>query len=73
VALTPEFLGDGAKQKQWSAFGRRLGLKELPSLPAVGEQISDLLLPAIRTLGLGHAAGKTWKPGGPWGKALLDE
>jgi hypothetical protein len=73
VALTAEFLGDGAKQKQWLAFGLRLGLKELPSLPVVGEQISDLLLPAIQTPHLGHAAGKTWKPGGPWGKALLDE
>lgn len=70
VALTSEFLGDGEKQKQWLGFGRRLGLRDLPSLPAVGEQITGLLLPAIHTGGLGHASGKTWKPGGPWDKAL---
>ena len=31
------------KQTQWAAFGRRLGLRNLPALPLVGKQIGEFL------------------------------
>lgn len=66
VALTVEFLEDRSKQTQWVAFGKRLGLSGLPTLPFIGEQIAAFLLPVLDTL---HSAGsgpRTWEPGGPW-------
>ena len=47
LALTGEFLEDAAKLTQWTAFGKRLGLGDLPKLPAVGGYIAAFLKPAL--------------------------
>jgi len=62
VALTDEFLEDLNKRTQWNAFGRRLGLRELPSLAMVGRMLSTFLMPAVGAV----AVGCIWEPGGPW-------
>jgi len=62
VALTDEFLEDRMKRTQWTAFGRRLGMREFPSLPVVGRMLSTFLMPAVGAVG----ASLIWEPGGPW-------
>lgn len=66
MALTKEFLQDRAKQTQWAAFGRRLGLRDLSPLPLIGEQIAAFLMPVLRTLRAANSASQIWAPGGPW-------
>lgn len=66
MALTGEFLEDSSKQTQWAAFGRRLGLRGLPTLPLVGEQIAAFLMPVLLATGAGDSAVWVWAPGGPW-------
>jgi predicted nucleotidyltransferase component of viral defense system len=66
LALTGEFLEDPAKLTQWTAFGKRLGLVDLPKLPALGGYIAAFLKPALDAQRKGSAAGRKWVPGGPW-------
>ena len=56
MALTAEFLEDHSKQTQWAAFGRRLGLRHLPPLSLVGEQIAAFLVPVLSAARAGNSA-----------------
>lgn len=66
MALTAEFLEDGQKQTQWRAFGRRLGLREMPSLGEAGQQIGALLVPVLKVIRDGAETSQRWTAGGPW-------
>ena len=66
LALTDEFLEDTAKRTQWAAFGKRLGLGDLPKLPVVGRYIAAFLMPAVDAARTGSRLGREWMPGGPW-------
>jgi len=66
LALTAEFLEDRSKQTQWAAFRNRLGLEKLPTLPLVGEQVAEFLLPVLDVLQTANSVFQTWEPGGPW-------
>ena len=66
LALTSEFLGDHAKQTQWAAFGSRLGLRGVPPLPLIGEQIAGFPMPVLDNLNTANSPSRTWAPGGPW-------
>lgn len=66
LAVTEEFLEDPSKRTQWSAFGKRLGLTALPTLPSVGALIGQFLLPALDNRGAEEPGSKTWEPSGPW-------
>jgi hypothetical protein len=66
MALTGEFLEDHSKQTQWAAFGRRLGLRDLPPLTLVGEQIAAFLMPVLSAARAANSASRTWATGGPW-------
>ena len=66
LALTGEFLEDTAKLTQWAAFGKRLGLGNLPKLPVVGRYIATFLMPVVDAARTGSPLGREWKPGGPW-------
>lgn len=66
LALTPDFLQDHAKQTQWAAFGNRLGLRDLPPLSIVGDQIAVFLMPILSTSAGMRPTNQTWPPGGPW-------
>ena len=62
----PEFLEDTAKLTQWAAFGKRLGLGDIPKLPAVGRYIAAFLMPVLDAEFTGSPHGREWMPGGPW-------
>jgi hypothetical protein len=66
LGLTSEFLEDTAKLTQWAAFGKRLGLGDLPKLPVVGRYIATFLMPVVDAARTGSPFGREWIPGGPW-------
>ena len=66
LALTDEFLKDTAKLAQWAAFGKRLGLGDIPKLPVVGRYIAAFLMPTVDAARTGSPLGREWIPGGPW-------
>ncbi len=68
-ALTDEFLLDGVKRTQWTAFLRRLGIRNVPTLDAIGPLLIPFLMPAVE-----HARRRgtdllIWAPPGPWQQA----
>jgi hypothetical protein len=66
LALTDEFLLDRAKQTQWNAFCKRLGLRDTPSLDATGPLLVGFLMPAVEQARSRKLDAMTWKPPGPW-------
>jgi hypothetical protein len=63
LALTAEFADDPSKRTQWSAFVRRMTTTLTPiALRDTVEVVAALVMPAAT----GDAAGKSWRPGGPW-------
>jgi predicted nucleotidyltransferase component of viral defense system len=68
VALSPEFIGDSSKAKQWSAFASKSGAGDVGDFASVMEQVARFV-----TEPLEHARAKapwkaTWPKGGPWSK-----
>jgi hypothetical protein len=66
VALTDEFLLDSAKKTQWTAFSKRLGLRETPALDAIGLVLVSFLMPAVGQARQREASALIWEPPGPW-------
>lgn len=64
LALTPQFGSDGAKQRQWIAFLRRIG-RTREDLGGVVSRIRGFASPVLRAASAGEALGN-WPPGGPW-------
>ncbi|MGH6951383.1 MAG: nucleotidyl transferase AbiEii/AbiGii toxin family protein [Vitreimonas sp.] len=63
LALSAEFVEDGAKQAQWAAFRRRTVTTLAPAtLQQTVDVIADLVMPAAT----GDCVGRTWRAGGPW-------
>ena len=65
-ALTDEFLLDGAKRTQWTAFCKRIGMHGPPSLDAIGPTLIGFLMPAIEQARLNRPDTLIWAPHGPW-------
>jgi hypothetical protein len=66
VALSGEFMGNEAKQRQWQAFVRknRLGSEMKPG--DITNAIRGFIMPIVDSLGTGAKPPSIWKPGGPW-------
>lgn len=63
LALSAEFVEDGAKQAQWAAFTRRTTTTLTPvSLQRTVDTIAELVMPAAT----GDSVGSTWSAGGSW-------
>ncbi len=65
-ALTNEFLRDATKLVQWAAFGKRLGLQDLPPLAAVGDLIAKFMDPFVQGDETTPEVALRWDAGGPW-------
>lgn len=68
LALTDEFLLDRAKQTQWNAFCKRLGLRDTPSLDVIGPLLVGFLMPAVEQARSRMTDAMAWEPPGPWRK-----
>lgn len=69
IALTNEFLQDTAKKTQWTAFCKRLGLRDTPALDAIGPVLIRFLMPVIEQARQQEPDALVWEPPGPWRKA----
>jgi hypothetical protein len=72
VALTETFSTDPSKQRQWAAFGEKLGgaisAQKPPSLKVVVRELQAFLVPPLRAARYGETLAAVWPPGGPWTK-----
>jgi len=67
LALTPAFADVEGKRDQWSGFLRKNGLP--PSgFADVVHDVSEFLLPVVKSLSLDHEFEKSWPPRGPGDK-----
>lgn len=69
LALTDEFLRDASKMTQWIAFGRRLGLRDLPSLRDVGLALAAFIEPVLDYQQERRGSAAVWEPRGVWSRA----
>lgn len=65
-ALTSVFLDDPAKVRQWAGFVRKSGTRDSRSLPDVGSDLRDFLVPLTRGMSEGRTLPARWPPSGPW-------
>lgn len=66
AGLTPAFGGDPTKQRQWSAFIRRIRISDAPTLATVVEQIAAFLQPVLEAAARSEPWPARWQAGGPW-------
>ncbi len=68
VALSPQFIGDPGKTRQWSAFASKSGVADAGDLASAMEHVARFVaepLDRARTSALWQA---TWPKGGPWSR-----
>jgi predicted nucleotidyltransferase component of viral defense system len=66
TALSPEFVDDATKQRQWSAFLARSGLEADLALADVAVALRRFLLPPSLAAATGEPFVGEWPPGGDW-------
>jgi hypothetical protein len=68
-SLTDEFLLDRVKRTQWTAFSQRLGIRDVPTLDAIGPLLIRFLMPAVEQASRRGTDTLIWAPPGPWQQA----
>jgi len=67
AAFSDTFANDREKQAQWTAFVRRIQVKNMPvSFSDAVQDIKAFLQPVIQALIEASPFGLRWPPGGPW-------
>lgn len=67
VGLRDDFAADAAKQTQWTAFVRKIGLTEgPPALAEIVRELAGFLGPVMEALASGASFQNDWPPAGPW-------
>jgi len=65
--LSAEFSRDPARQRLWTGFLKRLGLKDVePSFEIVTQQIAAFVQPLIQAASRNTDFARRWHPTGPW-------
>lgn len=65
--LRAEFSRNPARQRLWTGFLKRLGLKDVePSFVIVTQQIAALVHTPVQAAGQNATLHRKWSPGGPW-------
>lgn len=67
VGLTDAFVGDAAKQAQWTAFVRKMGAEiDAPGLNDAVAAIAAFSVPVMNAAAHGDPFALLWTPPGPW-------
>jgi predicted nucleotidyltransferase component of viral defense system len=66
IGLSDDFAHDAAKQRQWTAFLKRTGAKDAPSLAEVVRSIGPFLLEPLDAAAAGGGFHRRWPAGGSW-------
>jgi hypothetical protein len=65
--LSPEFSRDPGRQRLWTGFLNRLGLKDVePSFEVVTQQIATFVQEPMHAARENTDLARKWSPGGPW-------
>jgi hypothetical protein len=65
--LSAAFSRDPARQRLWTGFLKRLGLKDVePSFEIVTQQIAALVHAPVQAASQNATLPRKWSPGGPW-------
>jgi hypothetical protein len=65
--LSAKFSRDPARQRLWTGFLKRLGLKDVePSFEIVGQQIAAFVQAPIQAANQNANLSRKWSPSGPW-------
>jgi hypothetical protein len=65
--LSAEFSRDPARQRLWTGFLKRLGLKDVePSFEIVTRQIAAFVQAPLQAASQNSNLSRKWSPGGPW-------
>lgn len=63
---TQEFGEDADKNRQWIAFGRKAGVRDLRALADTLVSVAQLAEPVFAAARVDETWLASWKPGGPW-------
>lgn len=70
LALTTEFSAEQARQRQWTAFLRRIGREEdPPRFTDVAGGLAEFLVPPLHATRGDRAFRPRWPAGGPWSES----
>jgi hypothetical protein len=65
--LSAKFSRDPARQRLWTGFLKRLGLKDVePSFEIVTRQIAAFVQAPLQAASQNSNLSRKWSPGGPW-------
>jgi predicted nucleotidyltransferase component of viral defense system len=66
AALSPEFVGDSSKAKQWLAFASKSGADGVESFAMVMEHVARFVTEPLKQARTNDAWKAKWPKGGPW-------
>lgn len=66
IALSPQFVGDPGKAKQWSAFASKSGAGDVDDFTSVMERVAKFVTEPLNRARTGAPWTATWPKGGPW-------
>jgi hypothetical protein len=65
--LSTEFFRNPARQRLWTGFLKRLGLKDVePSFELVTQQIAAFVKAPVQAASQNRHLSRNWPPSGPW-------
>jgi hypothetical protein len=65
VGLTPDFGNNPDKIRQWIAFGRKAGIRDVGTLTETLQRLSVFAWPLLEATRSDDWRA-SWRPGGPW-------
>lgn len=66
VALSPEFLGDPGKARQWSAFASKSGASDVGDFASIMARVARFVTEPLKQARTTVPWKATWPKGGPW-------
>lgn len=66
VALSPQFLSDPGKAKQWSAFVSKSGASDVGDFASIMERVERFVTEPLKQARTTVPWTATWSKGGPW-------
>jgi len=68
VALSPQFIGDSGKAKQWSAFASKSGAADVGDFASIMERVARFVVEPLKQARSTGPWKATWPKGGPWSR-----
>ena len=66
VALSPQFVGDSGKARQWSAFASKSGARDVGDFTSVMKHVARFVMEPLMRARTNIPWKAIWPKGGPW-------